>query len=106
MTNAVVAVSTLMSLVFMTSALAYRFKRFGEVAEGRPSLLVRRGEPVQETMDRERIAAAELAAEVRKAGVERVEDVKWAVLETGGRITIIGYGPDDARTAPDEKGGE
>src|SRR5690606_8352427 len=42
-TNAVIAVTTLTSLVFVTSVLGYRFRRFGELIEGKPSLLVERG---------------------------------------------------------------
>lgn len=103
MTNAVVAVTTLTSLVFLTSALAHKYKRFGELVEGKPSLLVEEGKPVSETMARERIPADEIAAEMRKAGIERFEDVKWAVLETGGRISFIGYGPDDVRPPPEEE---
>lgn len=103
MTNAVVAVTTLAALVFATSALAYKYKRFGEIVEGKPSLLVERGTPVGETMDQERIPADELAAEMRKAGIERLEDVKWAVLETGGRISFVGYGPNDERPPEEER---
>lgn len=103
MTNAVIGVTTLMSLVFLTSMLAYKFKRFEEVVEGKPSLLVEKGEPVRETMDRERIAVEEIAAEMRKAGIERLEDVKWAVLETGGRVAVIGYEPDDVQPPPREE---
>lgn len=102
MTNAVVAVTTLTSLVFITSALAHKFKRFGEIVEGKPSLLVDQGKPVSETMDRERIPAEEIAAEMRKAGIERLEDVKWAVLETGGRISFIKREPSEDRPPPDE----
>lgn len=103
MTNAVIGVTTLMSLVFLTSMLAYKFKRFEEVVEGKPSLLVEKGEPVRETMDRERVPTDEIAAEMRKVGIERLEDVKWAVLEAGGHIAIIGYGPNDGHPPQDEE---
>jgi uncharacterized membrane protein YcaP (DUF421 family) len=101
MTNAVIAVTTLISLVFVTSMLVYRFRWFGALVEGKPSLLVEAGKPVPETMDRERIPADEIAAEMRRAGIERLEDVKWAILEPGGRISFIGYEPNDTRPPPD-----
>lgn len=95
--NGVVAVTTLMSLVFVTSALSYRFSGFERMVEGTPALLVRDGEVVRETLDLERISISELAAEVRQAGVPRVGDVKWAVLETGGRVAIIRRDGDDTQ---------
>lgn len=103
MTNAVVAVTTLTSLVFVTSALVHKFKRFGEIVEGKPALLVEKGKPVDATMDRERIPAEEIAAEMRKAGIERLEDVKWAVLEAGGRISFVRYERGDDRPSDDEE---
>ena len=101
MTNAIIAVTTLTSLVWTTSALVHRFEKVGRLVEGSPSLLVEKGEPVRETMDLERVPVDELAAEMRKAGIERFEDVKWAVLETGGRISFVGYQPADAGPPPD-----
>lgn len=89
MTNAVIAVTTLTSLVFLTSVLSYRFKWFGGLLEGKPSLLVERGRLVTDEMARERVPPEEVASEMRRAGVERLEDVRWAVLEPGGKIAII-----------------
>lgn len=89
MVNGVVAVTTLMSLVFLTSVLAYRFPKFEQIVEGSPAMLVRDGEVVRETLDLERISAEELASEMRQAGVATLADVKWAILEPGGRVAII-----------------
>lgn len=103
MTNAVVAVTTLVSLVFITSALAYRFKRFEKLVEGSPSLLVEDGRLIGEALDRERIPSEEIAAEMRKAGIERLDQVKWVVLEAGGKISVIGYEPQDSQPPPEEE---
>lgn len=97
MTNAVIAIATLAALVFTASVVTYRFPRISAIVDGRPSLLVREGEPVSHTMDRERIPIEELASQMRKAGVERLDEVKWAVVEAGGQISIIRYGPQDVR---------
>jgi uncharacterized membrane protein YcaP (DUF421 family) len=104
MTNAVVAVTTLAALAFTTSALTYKFKRFGEIIEGKPSLLVRQGEMQNEEMSLTRIPPEEIAGKMRLAGIERLEDVKWAVLESGGKIAIIGYDRDEAQPPPSESG--
>ena len=41
-------------------------------------------------MDKERISAEETASEMRSAGIETLGNVKWAVLESSGRIASIG----------------
>ena len=103
MTNAIIAVCTLCTLVFITSAMIHRFRWAGRLIEGEPSLAIRKGEPVLETLDRERLPLEEIYAEMRKAGIERIEDVKWGILETDGRIAIIGYGPQEPRGQKDEE---
>lgn len=96
MTNAVIAVTTLTSLVFITSVLSYRFKGFGALIEGGPSLLVERGRLLPDEMARERVPPEEIASEMRRAGVERLEDVRWAILEPGGKIAIIREEPGES----------
>lgn len=103
MTNAVIAVTTLMSLVYLTSVLSYKFSRFEEIVEGKPSLLVVKGEPVVETMDQERIPPQELASEMRRAGIDRLDRIKWAVLEPGGKIAFIRYDQDEEPPPQDDE---
>ena len=42
-----------------------------------------------DNLNRERIAPEELFAEMHKVGVDRLRDVRWAVLETNGQIAIV-----------------
>src|SRR6476469_123545 len=55
MTNAVIAASTLFLLVFLTSAASYRSSRFARVLQAKPTILVRRGQLLDDQLDRERI---------------------------------------------------
>lgn len=102
LTNAIIAVTTLTSLVFLTSTLAHRFRTVEEIVEGNPALLVDHGEAAIETMSRERIPAEEIGSEMRKAGIERIEDIKWAVLEPDGHISFIPYAPEERQPPDDE----
>ncbi len=104
MTNAFVAVSTLCCLVFMTSLLTHRFRWFERGMENPPTLLVQHGQIIPRHMDQERIQAAELFSEMHKAGIERLSEVKWAILESDGHISFIRFEPDDSRRAEDDDG--
>jgi uncharacterized membrane protein YcaP (DUF421 family) len=56
---------------------------------------------VRTNLDRERVSPDELFAEMHKAGLERLEQVRWAILETDGRISVV---PADGDTsAPPDK---
>lgn len=89
LTNAFVAITTLFALVFLTSALSHRFRRLEHIVNGKPSILVARGQLMVDNCNRERISAEEIYAEMRKNGIDRLERVRWAILEVDGRISIV-----------------
>jgi uncharacterized membrane protein YcaP (DUF421 family) len=89
LTSAFIGVSTLLSLVFITSVLAYRSPWFGRWTEGEPVVLVQHGSLVPSAMHRERVSPQEILSEMHKSGLERVEQVKWGVLETDGKISFV-----------------
>lgn len=88
-TNAVIGASTLLTLVWLTSALSYRFAGVARVVEGEPTVLIANGELLPDAMDRERISAKSLFSEMHRVGLSRLADVQWAILETSGTITIV-----------------
>ena len=89
MTNAVIAATTLVLLVFLTSALNYRVGAFARIVQARPTVLVRRGLLLEDHLNRERIAPEDIFSAMHKAGIERIEQVRWAILESDGKIAII-----------------
>lgn len=88
-TNAVIGASTLLTLVWLTSALTYRFRGVARLFEGEPAVLIADGRLMPEAMDRERITARELFSEMHRVGLEELSQVRWAILETSGTITIV-----------------
>jgi uncharacterized membrane protein YcaP (DUF421 family) len=84
--------STIFLLVFGTSLLAQRFAGLQRVLESEPTLLASGGKLLEENMNRERIAPDELFSEMRKQGIERLSEVRFAVLESSGNITFISNG--------------
>jgi len=80
---------TILFLVVATSLLSQRFKKVRDVLEAPPTVLVVNGKLLTEAMNRERISSDELASEMRKQGVEGLEAVRFAVLESGGNITFV-----------------
>ena len=69
--------------------LAYRFPRLGEVLEPRPLPLVVDGRMNRRNMRLELLSEQELLAKLREQGVERVEDVKRATMESDGTVSVI-----------------
>jgi uncharacterized membrane protein YcaP (DUF421 family) len=88
-TNALVGVSTILGLVFLTSILSHRFKSVEKLVSDSAAILVHNGHLFEDICNKERITPEEIMAEARKSGVESVEEIKWAVLESDGKIGIV-----------------
>jgi uncharacterized membrane protein YcaP (DUF421 family) len=101
-TTAVVASATLMLCSFLTSIISYRFKKVGDLLESDPAVLVHKGKLNRRNMDIERVPADEIFAEMRRVGLERLDQVKWALLESDGKISVIPAMP-NATSPPDGK---
>jgi uncharacterized membrane protein YcaP (DUF421 family) len=89
LTSAFVGVATLLTLVFLTSLLAYRIPRLGRITEGEPVVLVQHGFLVPSALHRERVSPVEILSEMHKAGLETMDQVKWGVLEPDGKISFV-----------------
>ena len=89
LTHATISVSTLFVLVFVTGLLTFRSQRLETLIEGEATLLVRNGKLLTNNLKKERVTPEEVYAEMHKAGVEDLRDVRWAILEVDGHIAII-----------------
>jgi uncharacterized membrane protein YcaP (DUF421 family) len=53
-------------------------------------ILVEHGRPIAERMDKERVDASDILEAARRLrGLERMDQIKYAVLERDGKITIV-----------------
>jgi uncharacterized membrane protein YcaP (DUF421 family) len=102
-TNALVAVCTLFVLVFLNSLLTHASRRYERVVESTPTVLAHDGRLVHENLHRERITPTEIYSEMRKSGLERLEQVRWAVLEGDGKISVVPRQDPLAVERPEEK---
>jgi uncharacterized membrane protein YcaP (DUF421 family) len=89
LTGALLAVGTIALLQVFVSWVSYRFPRTRRLIEGTPIIVVQDGEPIERNLKRERIELADVAEEARQQGIAHLGDVKWAVLETTGKISFI-----------------
>jgi uncharacterized membrane protein YcaP (DUF421 family) len=88
-TGAFIVISTMAVLTVGTSYLSFRFRPLRRVMEGEPIVLVENGRPIEQNLRRERLTLDELAEKARMEQVESLDDVRLAVLETNGDISII-----------------
>ncbi|HTT95619.1 MAG TPA: YetF domain-containing protein [Solirubrobacterales bacterium] len=89
LTGALLAISTIGLLTVALSYLSFRFKRMRPVLNGEPIVLVEDGEVVEANLRRQRLTQEEIGAEARLEGIASIAAVRWAILETNGRISFV-----------------
>lgn len=85
----VIPILTLLALSMLLSQFSLHSLRFRELVCGTPSILIREGVVQQETMRKNRYTLDELLEELREQGYSGLEDVKYAVLENSGQLSIL-----------------
>jgi uncharacterized membrane protein YcaP (DUF421 family) len=89
-TGIVLAAGTIGLLATATAFVTFRSKRIRNVIEGEPVILVQDGRLIERNMKNERLTEDEVLEQARlQQGVETLDEVKWAVLETSGSISIV-----------------
>jgi uncharacterized membrane protein YcaP (DUF421 family) len=89
LTNAIVGVSTLFGLVFITSLLMQHSKKAEELITGKPTVLAFDGKLIAENMNKERITPDEIYTELHKSGLHMLAQVRWVILEPDGKLSIV-----------------
>jgi uncharacterized membrane protein YcaP (DUF421 family) len=91
-TGMVLVGGTIGMLTVAVSYAGFRFRRLRPVLEGEPLVLVEDGNVIERNLRRERITREELAAAARQQQITSLNQIRWAVLETSGKITFIEKG--------------
>lgn len=111
--SGVIPILTLLSLSMLLSTISLHSLRFRELLCGKPAVLISRGVLQQDVMRKNRYTADELLEELRQQGYASIEDVKYAVLENSGQLSVLpwsrcqpptaeqlGYTAEDSTTMP------
>jgi uncharacterized membrane protein YcaP (DUF421 family) len=90
MTNAFVVIVTLVGVDIGLSLLKGRSKTLERVMDDLPLVIVEDGRPLQARMDKARVDQSDVLTAARELqGLERMDQIKYAVLERNGGISII-----------------
>lgn len=88
-TDGFMLVSTIVGWSYVLNWLGYQFPAVQRLLTPPPLLLVKNGRMIYRNMRRELITEDELMLQIRKQGVEKVEDVKLAFMEADGSVSVI-----------------
>lgn len=88
-TNSACAVITISLLHRLVSLLKIRYPRIGAIVDGTPLVLLKNDQWQMEVLDKMYFHDTEVMAAARTKGVKRLDQIKYAILERIGAISII-----------------
>ncbi|MBR5479537.1 MAG: DUF421 domain-containing protein [Clostridia bacterium] len=99
----IIPILTLLSLEIITSSLALKSSKCKKILFGENSMLILNGKINQQEMKRLRLTLDELLEELRLNGYTSIDKIRYAILETNGKLTVIPYAKYEAPTREDMK---
>lgn len=100
-TDGCILVSTIAGWNYLIDWLGFHSPAFRRFVEPAPVLLVRDGQLQRRNMRRELVTLEELKSQMRDQGIEKLEEIRLAHMESDGEISFIQRKPDEG--APKKK---
>jgi Protein of unknown function (DUF421) len=88
-TGTLIVISTISLLSVAVSWVSFRSGRVRLVTEDEPIILVQDGNIIERNLCRERLTRGDLEEEARRQQVDSPGDIRWAILEKEGSISVI-----------------
>ena len=96
--NGVFPIIILLCLSMLLSFVNLKSVRFRSILCGKPAIIIRDGRLIQQAMNKTRLTIDELYEQLRGQGVTDLRTVKYAILETNGKISILLYAQENPVT--------
>jgi uncharacterized membrane protein YcaP (DUF421 family) len=92
LTGATLVILTIAIMTVFVAYLSYRFRRLRPILEGEPLVLVADGEIVHRNLRSQRMTVEEIKSEARLNQIASLSDIRFAVLESSGKISFLTRG--------------
>ena len=94
LTSSFILIATLVGADLLLSLLKETVPFLGKVTEGLPLVIVNEGKPLTRRMKKTKVSEDDILESARSHfGLERMEQIKYAILEKNGQITIVPFRP-------------
>lgn len=91
LTAGIVPILAVLSMEILLSLLSVRSLKVRKLLCGKPVILMENGDFLQENMRKNRITIDELLSQLRQKDILDPTTVRYAILETGGNLSVFPY---------------
>lgn len=99
LSHAIIPIIVLLALEVAISAFLSKFPKFKFLFSARPSTIIRDGIIQKKALEDARLSFDELFSQLRQQGYDDILQIKYAILEQNGNITVIQKAPYKIPTA-------
>ena len=89
LSHAIIPIIVLLTLEVAISFLLSKFPKFKFFFSARPSTVIRDGKICQKELEDSRLSFDELFSQLRQQGYDDISEIRYAILEQNGNITVI-----------------
>lgn len=86
-----ISATTLIAINYLVGLTVFKNKKLEAILEGRPQVIIHQGKLFDEVMNDAKLTRQELDSTLRQSGYFSIKDVKLAILENNGTVTVQGY---------------
>jgi uncharacterized membrane protein YcaP (DUF421 family) len=99
-TGAVIVICTLVGFDIFLSVLKQKYPALGKALDGIPIVVLRDGKLLRERADKERVTEDDVLAAARRLhGLERMDQIRYAIIEESGGLSIIPKAPEREKSS-------
>lgn len=91
LSHSIFPVLLLLGIQLLTSFLSLKSKRFRDVVDGDPTLIIEDGVIQEEEMRKQRYNLDDLFQQLREQQIGSIKDVSYAYLEPSGNLSVFTY---------------
>ncbi|MGJ7912264.1 DUF421 domain-containing protein [Neobacillus sp. LXY-1] len=87
--HAVLPMVLLMAVQIIMAISSLKSKKFRDLVDGKPSIIINRGKIDEEAMRKQRYNFDDLLTQLREKDIRSIADVEFAILESSGSLSVI-----------------
>jgi uncharacterized membrane protein YcaP (DUF421 family) len=91
LTGGIISAVTLVAVNYLIGVLTYKSKHVERLVEGRAQIIVHDGKLFEDVMSEASITRDELESTLRESGFFDLKEVRLAILENNGKISVQGF---------------
>ncbi len=89
----IVPILALMLIQISTARLSLKSKKFRDLIDGSPTVIINRGQIDERAMRKQRYNFDDLLQQLREKDIRNIADVEFAILEPSGKLSVLKKDP-------------